>query len=169
MICILHLVKNIMFYIISMLLMPWMMIEIRIVCFRTMHLKRWPSIDDNTIHPVDYAYGLWFVVFLLSYASQFIKIFNPVTTQRANYMIVPMPVIKPLRISLIDHMKPLGTRLNIKIPSCHCRNTLLKIKRSHDRLTFNMGIPIPGKGGLYIDTGLCILTATKSTAKHCAY
>ena len=56
-----------------------------------MHLKRWPSVDDNTIHPVDYAYGLWFVVFLQLYASQFIKIFNPVTTQRANIMIVPMP------------------------------------------------------------------------------
>ena len=30
---------------------------------------------------------------------------------------------------------------------------MLKIRRSHDRLIFNMGIPIPGKDGLYIETG----------------
>ena len=30
---------------------------------------------------------------------------------------------------------------------------MLKIRRSRDRLIFNMGIPIPGKGGLYIETG----------------
>ena len=30
---------------------------------------------------------------------------------------------------------------------------MLKIRRSHDRLIFNMGIPIPGKNGLYIETG----------------
>ena len=29
----------------------------------------------------------------------------------------------------------------------------LKIRRSNNRLIFNMGIPIPGKDGLYIDTG----------------
>ena len=29
---------------------------------------------------------------------------------------------------------------------------MLKIRRSHDRLIFNMGIPIPGKDGLYIET-----------------
>ena len=29
---------------------------------------------------------------------------------------------------------------------------MLKIRRSCDRLIFNMGIPIPGKGGLYIET-----------------
>ena len=28
-----------------------------------------------------------------------------------------------------------------------------KIRRSHDRLIFNMGISIPGKDGLYIETG----------------
>ena len=28
-----------------------------------------------------------------------------------------------------------------------------KIRRSHDRLIFNMGIPIPGENGLYIETG----------------
>ena len=31
--------------------------------------------------------------------------------------------------------------------------TMLKIRRSRDRLIFNMGIPIPGKDGLYIETG----------------
>ena len=30
---------------------------------------------------------------------------------------------------------------------------MLKIRRSHDRLIFNMGIPISGKDGLYIETG----------------
>ena len=29
---------------------------------------------------------------------------------------------------------------------------MLEIKRSHDRLIFNMGIPIPWKDGLYIET-----------------
>ena len=32
---------------------------------------------------------------------------------------------------------------------------MLKIRRSHDRLIFNMGIPILGKDGLYIETGSC--------------
>ena len=30
---------------------------------------------------------------------------------------------------------------------------MLKIRQSQDRLFFNMGIPIPGKDGLYIETG----------------
>ena len=30
---------------------------------------------------------------------------------------------------------------------------MLKIRRSRDRLIFNVGIPIPGKEGLYIETG----------------
>ena len=30
---------------------------------------------------------------------------------------------------------------------------MLKIRRSRDRLIFNIGIPIPGKDGLYIETG----------------
>ena len=30
---------------------------------------------------------------------------------------------------------------------------MLKVRRSRDRLVFNMGIPIPGKDGLYIETG----------------
>ena len=29
---------------------------------------------------------------------------------------------------------------------------MLKIRQSGDRLMFNMGIPIPGKDGLYIET-----------------
>ena len=32
---------------------------------------------------------------------------------------------------------------------------MLKIRRSHDRLIFNMGISIPGKDGLCIETGPC--------------
>ena len=30
---------------------------------------------------------------------------------------------------------------------------MLKIRRSHDRIIFNMGIPIPGEDSLYIVTG----------------
>ena len=30
---------------------------------------------------------------------------------------------------------------------------MLKIRQSHDRLIFNMEIPIPGKDGLYVETG----------------
>ena len=30
---------------------------------------------------------------------------------------------------------------------------MLKIRRNPDGLIFNMGIPIPGKDGLYIETG----------------
>ena len=30
---------------------------------------------------------------------------------------------------------------------------MLKLRRSHDRLNFNMVIPIPGKDGLYIESG----------------
>ena len=30
---------------------------------------------------------------------------------------------------------------------------MLKIRRSCNHLIFNMGIPIPGKDGLYIETG----------------
>ena len=32
---------------------------------------------------------------------------------------------------------------------------MLKIRRSHDHLIFNMGFPIPGKDGLYIEMGPC--------------
>ena len=32
---------------------------------------------------------------------------------------------------------------------------MLKIRRPNGRLIFNMGIPIPGKDGLYIETGPC--------------
>ena len=30
---------------------------------------------------------------------------------------------------------------------------MLKLRRSHDRLIFHMGIPISGKDGLYIEMG----------------
>ena len=30
---------------------------------------------------------------------------------------------------------------------------MIKIRRSCNRLIFNMGIPIPGKDGLYVETG----------------
>ena len=34
---------------------------------------------------------------------------------------------------------------------------MLKIRRPNGCLIFNMGIPIPGKDGLYIETGTCWL------------
>ena len=37
---------------------------------------------------------------------------------------------------------------------------MLKIRRSRDSLIFNMGIPIPGKDGLYIEMGPCFPTAS---------
>ena len=46
-----------------------------------------------------------------------------------------------------------GGRLNIKISSYQYGDSMLKIRRSHDRLIFYMWIPIPGKDGLYIETG----------------
>ena len=38
-----------------------------------------------------------------------------------------------------------GSHLNIKMSSNQYRISMLKIRRSHDRLIFNMGIPKPGK------------------------
>ena len=48
-----------------------------------------------------------------------------------------------------------GGHLNIKMSSYHCRDPHVKdkSKRSRDRLIFNMGISIPRKDGLYIETG----------------
>ena len=47
---------------------------------------------------------------------------------------------------------------------------MLKIRRSHDRLIFNMGIPIPGKDGLYIEmedrTAIQILTLLTHGGEH---
>ena len=48
-------------------------------------------------------------------------------------------------------MRP-GGRLNIKMPPYQYRDTHIKY------LIFNMGIPIPGKDGLYIETGPCVLS-----------
>ena len=46
-----------------------------------------------------------------------------------------------------------GSRLNIKMLSYQYRNPHVKIRRSRDHIIFNMGIPIPGKDGLYTGTG----------------
>ena len=40
---------------------------------------------------------------------------------------------------------------------------MLKLRRSWDRLIFNMGITIPGKDGLYIETGPRLQTIIKPT------
>ena len=46
-----------------------------------------------------------------------------------------------------------GGHLNINMLSYLYRDPMFKIRGSHDHLIFNMGIPIPGKDGLYIETG----------------
>ena len=46
-----------------------------------------------------------------------------------------------------------GGRLNIKMSFYDIGIPMLKIRRSHDRLIFNMVIPILGKDGLYIEIG----------------
>ena len=43
---------------------------------------------------------------------------------------------------------------------------MLKISPSRDRLIFNMGMPMPGKVGLYIETGPCILTPQVPLVPH---
>ena len=50
-----------------------------------------------------------------------------------------------------------GGRLNIKMSSYQYRDSHVKDKRSCDRLIFNMGIPIPVRDGLYIETGPWLL------------
>ena len=46
-----------------------------------------------------------------------------------------------------------GGHLNIKMLSYQHRDSIIKTRRSHNRLIFIMGIPIPRKEGLYIETG----------------
>ena len=46
---------------------------------------------------------------------------------------------------------------------------MLKKRRSHDRLFFNIGIPIYGKDGLYIETGprlLCVHVVSTTVQLH---
>ena len=44
---------------------------------------------------------------------------------------------------------------------------MLKIRRSHDRLIFNMGITIHGKDGLYIETGTGCFEIWQAYWQHC--
>ena len=46
-----------------------------------------------------------------------------------------------------------GVSLYTKISSYQYRNPQVKIRRSRDRIIFNMEIPIPGYDGLYIEMG----------------
>ena len=43
---------------------------------------------------------------------------------------------------------------------------MLKIRRPNGRLIFNMGIPIPGKDGLYIETGPSIRHKQSHAGNH---
>ena len=53
---------------------------------------------------------------------------------------------------LVSPVKP-GGCLNIKMPSYQFRTPMLKIRWSCDHLILSMGIPIPGKDGLYVESG----------------
>ena len=58
-------------------------------------------------------------------------------------------------VKLIDVSKT-GYRGAVSMQRCRLTSIgipMLKIRRSRDRLIFNMGIPISGKDGLYIETG----------------
>ena len=55
------------------------------------------------------------------------------------------------RIFTVLYQEP-GGRLNIQTSPYQYRDPMLKIRGSCDRLIFNMGIPIPGKDSLYIET-----------------
>ena len=59
-----------------------------------------------------------------------------------------------------------GGLLNIKLSSYQYRIPMLKIRRYRDRLIFNMGITIPGKDGLYIETGPRILLTYNPLVTH---
>ena len=73
-----------------------------------------------------------------------VKIYNDTGIHSSSFHI--------LTFSLCAARSPAGL-LNIKLSSYPYRDPMLKIRRSHDRLIFNMRIPIPGKDSLYIETG----------------
>ena len=56
-------------------------------------------------------------------------------------------------IALIKNTRPLGAVSIRKTVLPGMAIPMLKIRRPNGRLIFNMGIPIPGKDGLYIETG----------------
>ena len=78
-------------------------------------------------------------------------------------MLICATRVRPI---LIFCMKPTaGGRLNIKIPSYQYRDPMFKIRRSHDRLIFNMGNPIPGKTVFILERALDIFVSSFLT-KH---
>ena len=62
------------------------------------------------------------------------------------------PMTFHLVLVISNHLVTRG-RLIIKCRLTSIGIPMLKIRRSRNRLIFNMGIPIPGKNGLYIETG----------------
>ena len=50
-----------------------------------------------------------------------------------------------------------GGHLNIKMSSYQYRDPMFKIRRCRDRLIFNMGIPVPGRDDLYIETWALVI------------
>ena len=59
------------------------------------------------------------------------------------------------QLSWLWGLRDLGT---VSIERCRLTSIvipMLKTRRSRNRLIFNMGIPIPGKDGLYIEIGPC--------------
>ena len=72
-------------------------------------------------------------------------------TSNDNYRGFFLIVFKTLDLN--HNFAKAGGRLNINMSSYEYRHPLWKIRRSRDRLIVNMGIPIPGKGGFYTETG----------------
>ena len=74
--------------------------------------------------------------------------FYPVHNVFDFYAVLPLSLQ-----SLIDRYLVPGGHLNIKMLAYQYRDPMWKIRRSRDRLIFNMGIPIPGKDNLYTEMG----------------
>ena len=79
----------------------------------------------------------------------------------------------------IAQLRHASSKRNLKTPHywpfvsgihwCHLASIgipMLKIRRSHDRLIFNMGIPIPGKDGRHIEMGPSNLESTSMSWPH---
>ena len=71
-----------------------------------------------------------------------------------------MGVQKTVAYSVSVYVSSIDGQIQGAVLIYRCRLTsiwipIIKIRRSRDRLIFNMVIPIPGKDGIYIETGPC--------------
>ena len=78
--------------------------------------------------------------------------------------------IRPLIICAYMYYSQSGGCLNIERRSYqYIGIPMLKKRRPHDRLIFNMGIPIPGKTVFYIETGPCVFSSHVVYSYMCAF